>query len=183
MRTTSSTVPAGVPRSVGSAAPGSCEGPQPPSWRNCGGQLFSAEGAADGAAEAVAEGSATSLAPSVGTSGRVQDGVLPRLGVGSKRVQPTPSKYSSGQACASRSPTEIAPSDFMVPGVKPTATRAGMPSVRAIAAIENEKWTQKPSLSRRNRAMAVVPVPEVTDVSYVKPPSEANQSWSFTARS
>lgn len=69
----------------------------------------------------------------------------------------------------------------MVPGVKPTATRAGMPSVRAIAAIEKEKWMQKPSRSRRNRAMADDPVPEVTVVSYVKPPSDANQSWSFTA--
>lgn len=57
------------------------------------------------------------------------------------------------------------PSDCGVPGVKPTATRAGMPSVRAIAAIEKEKWTQKPSFSLRKRLMAETPVPEATCVS------------------
>ncbi len=67
--------------------------------------------------------------------------------------------------------------------MKPTATRAGMSRVRAIAAIVKEKWTQNPSLSRRNRAMADDPVPELTEVLYVKPPSEANQLWSLTARS
>ncbi len=46
-----------------------------------------------------------------GVSRWVYDGTEPRFGVGSKRVQPTPSKYSSGQACASRSPTDIEPSD------------------------------------------------------------------------
>ena len=67
--------------------------------------------------------------------------------------------------------------------MKPTATRAGMPSVRAIEAIAKEKWTQKPSLSLRKRAIACDPLPTCTSVSYVKPPSRANQSWSFTARS
>lgn len=51
------------------------------------------------------------------------------------------------------------------PGVKPTATRAGIPSVRAIAAIVKEKWTQKPCLSFRNRLIAALPVPEFTEVS------------------
>ncbi|CAM5372402.1 hypothetical protein SCYAM73S_03242 [Streptomyces cyaneofuscatus] len=116
----------------------------------------------------------------VGGSGRVYVGVAPRLGVGSKRVHPTPSKYSSGQACASRSPTEVEPSAWRVPGVKPTATRAGMSRVRAIAAIVKEKWMQNPSLSRRNRAIAPrSPSADLTEVSYVKPPSEANQLWSF----
>lgn len=50
-------------------------------------------------------------------------------------------------------------------GVKPTATRAGMPSVRAIAAIAKEKWTQKPFRSFRNRLIAALPVPEFTEVS------------------
>lgn len=75
-----------------------------------------------------------------------------------------PWKYSSGQACASLRPTEVVPSGCLVPGVKPTATRAGMPSVRAIAAIEKEKWTQKPSFCRRNRAMASEPLPARTSV-------------------
>lgn len=101
----------------------------------------------------------------VGASGTVYAGTVPRVGVGSKRVHPTPSKYSSGQAWASRSPTETDPSSCVVPGAKPTATRAGMPSVRAIAAIANEKCTQKPRRSLRNRAIAAVPVPELTVVS------------------
>lgn len=58
-----------------------------------------------------------------------------------------------------------------------------MPRVRAIDAIANEKWTQKPSLSWRNRAIARAPVPERTSVSYVNSPLNANQSCSFTARS
>ncbi len=86
--------------------------------------------------------------------------LMPARGVGSNRVQPTPSKYSSGQACASRIETFTLPSDCFSPGVKPTATRAGMPSERDIAAIEKAKWTQKPSLSARNRATACGPVPE-----------------------
>lgn len=118
-----------------------------------------------GATEAPSVGSAGSLGSCEGVSGRVYTGVLPRDGVGSKRVQPTPSKYSSGQACASRSPTDTEPSACTVPGVKPTATRAGMPRVLAIAAIVKEKWTQKPSFSFRNRSIAAVPVPDVTVVS------------------
>ncbi len=90
---------------------------------------------------------------------------MPRLGVGSKRVHPAPSKYSSGQACASFVPTAIEPSGCGVPGVKPTATRAGMPSVLAMAAMENEKWTQKPCFSSRKRAIAKTPLPEPTSVS------------------
>ena len=93
-------------------------------------------------------------------------GTVPRFGVGSKRVQPTPSKYSSGQACASFSPTDTEPSACGEPGVKPTATRAGMPSVRAIAAMAKEKWTQKPCLSFRKRAIASEPLPTCTWVSY-----------------
>ncbi len=90
---------------------------------------------------------------------------MPWRGVGSNRVQPTPSKYSSGHACASRIDTFTLPSDCFSPGVNPTATRAGIPSERDIAAIENAKWMQNPSLSARNRAMACGPVPEATFVS------------------
>lgn len=100
-----------------------------------------------------------------GVSARVYVGVEPREGVGSNRVQPAPSKYSSGQACASRMPTESEPSVCVVPGMKPTATRAGMPSERAIAAMEKEKWTQKPSLSFRKREIAWTPVPDSTSTS------------------
>ncbi|GAA3237862.1 hypothetical protein GCM10020256_57720 [Streptomyces thermocoprophilus] len=106
-------------------------------------------------------------------SATVYDGVVPRLGVGSNRVQPTPSKYSSGQACASFSPTFTEPSACGVPGAKPTATRDGMPSVRAIAAIANEKWMQKPCLSRRKRAIAPESLPTSTSVSYWNPPVTA----------
>lgn len=60
-----------------------------------------------------------------------------------------------------------------MPGVKPTATRAGIPSVRAIAAIAKEKWTQKPSFSFRNRAIAAEPLPACTWVSYRKLPLTA----------
>ncbi len=112
----------------------------------------------------------------------VYSGCEPRLGVGSNRVQPIPSKYSSGHAWASLEPTDMVPSTCGVPGVKPTATRAGMPSVRAIAAIENEKWTQNPSLSWRNLAMALLPLPDRTSVLYRNPPVVENQSWSLTAR-
>lgn len=57
--------------------------------------------------------------------------------------------------------------------MKPTATRAGMPSVRAMAAIEKEKWTQKPSFCLRNRAIAAEPLPARTSVLYVNPPLTA----------
>ena len=86
-------------------------------------------------------------------------------GVGSKRTQPSCGNHSSGQAWASRSPTDISPELFAVPGVKPTATREGIPRVRAIEAIAKEKWMQNPSLSRRNRAMASEPLPARTCVS------------------
>lgn len=48
--------------------------------------------------------------------------------------------------------------------MKPTATRAGIPSVRAIEAIAKEKWTQKPCLSFRKRAIAAEPLPTCTRV-------------------
>lgn len=146
-------------------------------------QLVLAEGAADGAASAEREACGRSGTALPGVSGSVYGGVDPRVGVGSNRVQPTPSKYSSGHACASFRLTATEPSDCVEPGAKPTATRAGMPSVRAIAAIANEKCTQKPCLSRRKRAIASRPVPTLTSVSYSKPPVTANHSWSFTARS
>jgi hypothetical protein len=146
-------------------------------------QLSLAEGAAETDGFAARDGSPGSgtLLPDV--SDRVYDGTVPRLGVGSKRVQPTPSKYSSGQACASFRPTDTVPSACGEPGAKPTATLAGMPRVRAIAAIAKEKWTQKPCLSRRKLAIASGPVPTLTEVSYWKPPVTANQSWSLTASS
>src|SRR5690606_13259737 len=97
-----------------------------------------ADGAADGAAEAASEGRAGSGSAFSSVSGCVYDGIEPRVGVGSKRVQPIPSKYSSGQACASRSPTATVPSACGVPGAKPTATRAGIPRDRAIEAMAKE---------------------------------------------
>lgn len=138
--------------------------PHSPCLRDCAGQLSEADGATGGAADAPVSGRFGPAGSPEGVSGRVYDGAVPRVGVGSNRVQPTPSKYSSGQACASRSPTDIEPSGCVVPGVKPMATLAGIPSVRAIAAIVKEKWTQKPSLSFRKRPIAALPVPEFTEV-------------------
>ena len=100
---------------------------------------------------------------------RVRDGAAGRLGLRVRRA-PCPGSGSARSGSSRRprstararrarpcSPTDTVPSGCGVPGVKPTATRAGMPSVRAIAAIAKEKWTQKPSLSRRNRAIASEP--------------------------
>ncbi len=146
-------------------------------------QLSLGDAAAEGAEDAPLDGSASSGTELPGVSDWVYDGVVPRVGVGSKRVQPTPSKYSSGHACASFWFTATVPSACGVPGAKPTATRAGMPRVRAIAAIAKEKWTQKPCFFFRKFAMAPEPRPTCTEVSYWKPPVTANQSWSLTASS
>ncbi len=99
-------------------------------------------GAVSSSSSGAAEG--VGVAPPGVVSGRVYSGTVPRVGVGSNRVHPTPSKYSSGQACASWRFTSTLPSPRSAPGAKPTATRAGMPSERAMAAIAKEKWTQKP---------------------------------------
>ena len=63
-------------------------------------------------------------------------------GVGSNATQPAPWKYSSGQACASFSPTTWLPWPVALPDAKPTATRAGMSSIRAITAIVDANCTQ-----------------------------------------
>jgi hypothetical protein len=55
-----------------------------------------------------------------------------------------------------------------VPGVKPTATRAGMPNARAITAKVLANCTQNPRRSRRNLTMAFVSSPLPTLMSYVK---------------
>ena len=73
-------------------------------------QLSLLDGAADGAVDEERDGRSGLGSEVPGVSVRVYSGTVPRFGVGSKRVQPTPSKYSSGQACASRSPTDIVPS-------------------------------------------------------------------------
>ena len=59
---------------------------------------------------------------------------FPRPGVGSKATQPMPSNHTSGHAWACRPYTWNRPSAPATPGVNPTATRAGIPSVRAITA-------------------------------------------------
>ncbi len=56
-----------------------------------------------------------------------------------------PGKYSSGQACRSwvlTVNTSLPPTVDTVPGWKPTATRDGIPSTRAMIAIAEAKWTQ-----------------------------------------
>ena len=62
-------------------------------------------------------------------------------GVGSNGTQPEPWKYSSGHACSSCRPTTCLPCTVW-PSAKPTATRAGIPSWRAITAIVEAKCTQ-----------------------------------------
>lgn len=106
----------GVPESVGGVTAGAAELPHSPCLRICAGQLSGTDGAIEGAAEEPFSGWAGASVSPAGTSCWVYGGVLPRVGVGSKRVHPTPSKNSSGQACASRSPTETEPSDCSVPG-------------------------------------------------------------------
>ena len=76
--------------------------------------------------------------------------------MGSNGTHPYEGKSTSTHACAffvvtvSRSP-EPAGS----PGVKPTATLAGMPSVRSITAIALENCWQKPTLvCSRNSSIA-----------------------------
>ncbi len=45
------------------------------------------------------------------------------------------------------------------PGVKPTATRAGMPSTLAMAAIAEAKCTQYPARRSRNGSSTAAPEP------------------------
>ena len=52
-----------------------------------------------------------------------------------------PGKYSSGQACASAARTSYSLPRF-VPGRNPIATRAGMPSERALITIAVAYWVQ-----------------------------------------
>lgn len=59
---------------------------------------------------------------------------MPHFGVGSNGIQPMLSNQISGQACALRLNTLYQPSESSCPGVKPTATLDGIPSVRAITA-------------------------------------------------
>ena len=67
-------------------------------------------------------------------------------GVGSNLSHPKPWKYSSGQACASCVVTTHSLPATGVPEVKPMATRAGMPSSRASAAMAKENCWQYPRL-------------------------------------
>ena len=71
----------------------------------------------------------------------VHAGGAATFGVGSKRTQPYPSNHSSGQACMSRIDT-FHWSPCFWPGRKPTATREGMPTTRAIRAIDEANCSQ-----------------------------------------
>jgi hypothetical protein len=91
-------------------------------------------------------------------------------GVGSNMwVQPRPSSQISGHACASWLVTWKTPAVSRVPGVKPTATRAGIPSDRAIAAYALANCTQKPCFSRRKATMALPLSAGSMVVSYTNP--------------
>src|SRR5690606_34198724 len=60
----------------------------------------------------------------------------PRPGVGSKGTQPYSPRYTSGQAwaCTPRTRNNVGALGSCTPWVKPTATREGTPTDRAIAA-------------------------------------------------
>ncbi len=82
-------------------------------------------------------------------------------GTASARTGSTRSPGSTARARRARpsAPPSSCRSAPGVPGVKPIATRAGMSRVRAIAAMVKAKWTQKPCLVWRKRAIASTPVP------------------------
>src|SRR5258705_3340284 len=62
-----------------------------------------------------------------------------KAGVGSNGIQPAPVIHTSGHAWALRFVTWKMPSDPNAPGWYPTATRAGTPTERAIAANDAAK--------------------------------------------
>ncbi len=70
-------------------------------------------------------------------------GLIPSpRGVGSNLTHPWEGIHSSTQACALRSRTTTRPSSRRVPGVNPSTTREGIPSMRAITAIDVENCSQ-----------------------------------------
>ncbi len=93
-------------------------------------------------------------------------------GVGSKMsVQPSPASQTSGQAWASKLVTWYTSPRF-IPGVKPTARRAGMPSERAMTAYVAANWTQNPL--RRLRKATIAP-----PLSSEVPPFEKRKFGSY----
>ena len=76
---------------------------------------------------------------------------VPRPGVGSNGIQPSPANQTSTQACASWSVTTHVPPS-LIPLVKPTATRAGIPSIRSMAAMAPAKCWQYPAFVRVTKA-------------------------------
>ena len=79
-----------------------------------------------------------------GSSPRVYVGTFSARwpGVGSKRTQPEPGKYSSGQAWRSWEENSHVLGPAELGSRKPTATRAGMPMMRAMIAIEAANCSQ-----------------------------------------
>ena len=71
-------------------------------------------------------------------------------GVGSNCVQPRPASHTSGHACASRGAhRELAGARVVRAGREPTATRAGRPTARAIAAYAPANCSQNPRRESR----------------------------------
>jgi hypothetical protein len=106
----------------------------------------------------------------------------PPAGVGSNLSQPKPWKYSSGQACASCEVTTHSLPATGVPEVKPIATRAGMPSSRASAAMAKENCWQYPRFVCSRKFASPLSLMTVGAFSvYRKPPPADSQSWSATA--
>jgi hypothetical protein len=84
-----------------------------------------------------------SVVSSCGDAAEYVPASCPRPGVGSNGSQPWPSNQTSTQACASWSVTVQRRFDASYePLVKPTATRAGIPSDRSMSVIAPAKYWQ-----------------------------------------
>lgn len=77
-----------------------------------------------------------------GADGDDAEAFTPTPGVASNGSQPSFGTHASTQACILFDVTEYVPSAARGPGVYPTTSRAGMPSVRAISANVPANCTQ-----------------------------------------
>ena len=75
------------------------------------------------------------------------DAAYPARGVGSNDIQPSSGTQISTQLCAFLFSTTTVVSLIGSPGVNPSTTREGMPSVLAISAIDVANCSQYPVLT------------------------------------
>ena len=100
--------------------------------------------------------------------------------MGSNATQPSWSNHTSGHAWAFL-PSTVNDPLAATPGVKPTATRAGTSSERAIAANVPANCSQYPMRWRRKASIAELPCPWGISRLYSK--LVRNQSWRATIAS